>query len=433
MDSYYFIQKIKTLYSLKRHKQVIVLCEKYLYLDNEYKFELYNYAINSYLCLNNHKKAEVLVKKALEIFPTLDTFCNLYARIYLQRLNYKKALLWIDKAISLDIDDKYNFYIKALILNDTGRYKEAKKIILDVLKEFPEDTDYLYLYAIILSNLDDKKYKKILNQILKLDPHHADSLHFLAQNKESMFLKGKGFLKALKLNPFDKDFQSSYKANKRDFWIFIFSLLLVLIQIYLAMVLRVDKEIIKAINVVLMVSLVHLSFYTFEAFLLTFLLIFINVDDNLYEALIGSIIISYPALIFSRILKSFLLTSIEYIKDNIYFIKNSSKEDIKDEIFSNIFYIVMFFIVLFCFMKTSKNLQIYQGYIMLLLPFVELIKRRVFSFSLIFLVLFTLVGLKFISMVSFEFFDEAKFAILGYLSAFIYALIAVMIIKRRNI
>ncbi len=410
-----FIQKIETLYELGRYRQAVDLCKKYLYSQSEYTELLYIYAINSYLSLNEHKKAEVLAKEALAKFLNVDIFYALYARIYMQRKNYKKALVWIDKAINLDANGATNLYIKANILNDLARYKEAKELSLKILSIDPNDLEFLYLHSVILYNLDDKKYKDILHKILNIDPNYPDALHFLSESKKSIFGREGGFLKALKLNPFSKEYQSSYKTNKMDFWIFICSVMLVFIKAYFTHFLKIDVGVLDIVNMLLILSIIHLSLYGFEPYILAFLFSFVGETDfKTSSAVFVSIFLAYFIVFLAGFVKVSVDSSIKAFSDSIYFVKNSSKKDILDELKGNVFYIFVYFCFLFMLMDIPKEYVYIQVMCVLMLPFLLMYHDKGFAFLKIVRTFILLYVLKVISYLGFEFFDKMQIGFLNY-------------------
>lgn len=270
-----FIKKIHYLYELERYKQVIELCMKHLYAEHEHVEYLYTILVESYLELKLFDKAEIFIHEALQKFPNKSYYHALLARVYLGRMNYSKALKEINIALNLEPTDDYLFYLKAVILNNRYEFIDAEKMILKALEQESNNVDYMSLHAQILHNLGNKKYKEVLDNILAIDPNNSDAIYLMSSTNTTSFVKQKmGFLKALKINPFSKTYQSALKTNKRDLIIFVLSIVAITVEIFLTFQADVPSVVIKSIAIFIIISIIHLSYYSLEAYFLTAFAIF---------------------------------------------------------------------------------------------------------------------------------------------------------------
>ncbi len=426
------LEKIKTLYELKRYNQCLKMCLKHLDLQSKYTLVLYSYALNCCLVLNDIKKAEELNKQALEKFPQNDVLYSVYARIYLAKLNYKKALEWIDKALALEAEYDNYYLVKAKILNNSEKFHEAKEQILKALKLSPKDPDNLYMYALILNNLNDKKFKKVLQEALSLNPHHDEALYFISLNNRNL-REDKNLNNALKLNPFDKRYQKLYRANKRDFFIFIFSLLFSCLNVYFSYFLQVDKMILCLLNGVLILAILHLAFYTREVLLLSFLFVFASENDaKISFAFIVSLILAYVMALLLRYVKSSILLSFDALKNSLYFVKNSTKNEIKEHILSSKFDIFLYIIIYFLLLNLPKNFLIFSLACIMIVPFVIMLKKRVYTFWIFIHVFLSLIILRFISELILNFLSYVNLEFLHCFLMIFFAFIGVVISRRGN-
>ena len=95
-----------------------------------------------------------------------------------------------------------------MILEDNNQYKQARKVLENLLQKQPDNQEFLLNYAYTLSELKDyKKMQKVLNQIITQNPNNAEALNFLGYyliDKTKQIEKGGDFIKrSVALNPKD--------------------------------------------------------------------------------------------------------------------------------------------------------------------------------------------------------------------------------------
>lgn len=380
-----FIEKIQYLYELKKYKQVIELCMKYLYVENEYIEYLYTIIVESYLELKLLDKAEIFIYEALQKFPNKSHYHALLARVYLGRMNYSKALKEINIALSLAPNDAYLFYLKAVILNNRYEFIDAEKMILKALEQESNNVDYMSLYAQILHNLGNKRYKEILDNILAIDPNNSDAIYLMSSINNTSFSKQKmGFLKALKINPFSKTYQSALKTNKRDLILFFLSIFAIVVEIFLTFQTDVPNVVIKALAIFIVICIIHLSYYSLEAYFLTAFAIFPFLIDE-KEISISLIIISLGISLFlayflrniATFFKTAIVSVIEATQETKSTIKYLTIKDLPELLKANVVKIILLILSIVAFLN---ELAISFSMIFII-PFFVLIMKKQFSFS----------------------------------------------------
>lgn len=396
-----FIEKIYYLYDLKRYKQVIELCMKYLYTENEYIEYLYSKIIESNLELKLLDKAEKFVNEALKKFPNNSYYHALLTRVYLERMNYTKALKEVNIALNLAPNDAYLFYLKAVIFNDRYDFIDAERMIMKALEQDSSNISYMSLYARVLYNLGNKKYKEILDNILSIDPNNSDAIYFMSTiDNKSLKKQKKGFLKALKLNPFSETYQSALKTNKRDLILFFLSIFAIVVEIFLTFQVSVPNVVKNTLIIFIIISIIHLSYYSLEAYLLTAFAIFPFFIDEKKD--ISLIIISiFISLFFAYFLrniatffKSIIISLVEAMQETKSTIKYLTIKDLPELLKVNILEIILLILSVVAFLN---ELAISISMIFII-PFFVLIMKKQFSFSFLLKAFVLLYLLKIISV-----------------------------------
>jgi tetratricopeptide (TPR) repeat protein len=382
-----FIEKIDYLYEIQRYHQVVELGMKYLYTEHEFKEYLYSKIIEAYMGLEMYDKAESLSKEALSKFPTYEYYHALLAKVYLIRMNYFKAIEQINKAIKLSPNEAYLFYMKAVILNDKNDYKDARKFIEKALEYESNNVMYLNIYSTILYNIGDKKYKKVLDDILAIDPNNTDAIYLKGLESESFLKKQDGFLKALKINPFSDTYKEAFKNNKRDMYIFISSMILAILNIICLLFISVPDIVKTTLGITLLISIIHLAYYLRHNHLLIALSIFpyfIDMEKVTLSLVIISIIISIVIGFFLRNIATFLKSILLSIEESFIEAKNTYKyldsKDIPLLIKSNILKIVLIIMVSSILARWNEDLS---AILFLAVPFFVLVMKKEFGFFIL--------------------------------------------------
>ncbi len=387
-----YIEKIDQLYQLQRYQQVIELSMKHLYSEHNYTEYLYTKIIESYLALESLDKAEKIIQEVLSKFPNNNYFYALFARLHLGRMNYFKALEQIDKALKINPNDSYLFYLKGVILNDRSDYKDAKKVIEKALEFSSNNIDYLNIYALVLYNMSDKKYKKVLDQILEIDSNNSEAIYLKGIESKSFFKRNDGLRKALRINPFSQEYQLSFKENKRNFILYIIAFVLTIVNALFILFTNIPQNVTTTITFILFLILVHLSFYLFQAHILaTFIILpyLIDMKKDSITLLIIALVLAFVIGYFLRNLATFIKSSINSTIESSKEMKNTIKyltlKDLPFLIKSNFLKIILFFLVTILLLKEFKDLTMVgvDRILFLLIPFFVLVMRKQFKFILL--------------------------------------------------
>lgn len=102
--------------------------------------------------LGNMQKAIQLFSGCLDIDPNSSAAMYELAGIHAANNDFTSASLLLEKAISLNPQNKWYKVLLAQIYQQTRRYADAADIYTELLKIDPENLDFLYRKAVLLSN-----------------------------------------------------------------------------------------------------------------------------------------------------------------------------------------------------------------------------------------------------------------------------------------
>lgn len=165
----------------------------------------------------NNKKDETLetALKAVENGASKPKLYSLITEVYLEKGSTQKAMEYIEKAIALNPKDREYYFLKGkiflnrgdtaaaeknflLTVADSEIHKEAYlhlsniyiaqkdfdksgKIVQELLKNFPKDTDILFQHGLVLNQLElFDSSKQIFKKVIELDTFHVEALNKLA-------------------------------------------------------------------------------------------------------------------------------------------------------------------------------------------------------------------------------------------------------------
>ncbi len=141
LESLAFVYK-----ELKLYKDAIQMFEHALELypeSNYYKLEIIDLLIDE----KRYDDALNLIQEVQEKYPNYACIYNSKTRVYYRLKDYENAVLSIDNCIKLDNKNAESHYFKGLILNDTGKFEEAKASIYEAIKLNPSVAKYYYQMA----------------------------------------------------------------------------------------------------------------------------------------------------------------------------------------------------------------------------------------------------------------------------------------------
>ena len=98
--------------------------------------------------LGDLNKAEELFKKVLEKNPNSDVAYYELANIYYRYNDYEDALIYAEKAASIDPGNIWYQQLQADLFQKNGQYDNATKVFASLVKTEPENLDYRYQLAI---------------------------------------------------------------------------------------------------------------------------------------------------------------------------------------------------------------------------------------------------------------------------------------------
>jgi tetratricopeptide (TPR) repeat protein len=80
-------------------------------------------------------------------------------------------------ALSLDPEHEAGRYLLAAVHSDSGEYAESEALLVELIREAPEDVDYLALYArVMLLTLHFEKAGRLAEEAIRLDPSDRNAL-----------------------------------------------------------------------------------------------------------------------------------------------------------------------------------------------------------------------------------------------------------------
>ena len=125
---------------------------------------------------DNYDKAIEELKKVIEIDPkNADAYYNI-GYTYIEKKNFKDALVYLTKAISLDPLYDCAYYKRAQAYVNLQEYNKAINDLNILIKRNPKETDYLFRRAGCYSALNNMpKTLADINKVVKLQPNDVDS------------------------------------------------------------------------------------------------------------------------------------------------------------------------------------------------------------------------------------------------------------------
>ena len=108
----------------------------------------------------NAQKAIQLLSGCLEIDPNSSAAMYELANIHAANNDFTSASLLLEKAISLNAENKWYKVLLAQVYQKTSKFSEAADIYDLLLQEDPENMEYLYLKAALLANA--KRYDEAI-------------------------------------------------------------------------------------------------------------------------------------------------------------------------------------------------------------------------------------------------------------------------------
>ena len=160
----------------------------------------------AYLDMNNHKKAVAYLEKAISMDSTKSNWIYECGLIHHSMHDYKKSLRYIQlagdkgyKRTSDYLENLGNAYISA------GQHDKGIEVLNEVLKKKPEDPELLYQIA--QANFRSRKYQEAIDlwdKLLEQDKTNAEALYMIGLSYQKKGEKEKGQQlcdKAIQMDP----------------------------------------------------------------------------------------------------------------------------------------------------------------------------------------------------------------------------------------
>ncbi len=155
--------------------------------------EPYAQLTSCYVDINNLTKAEMVIKKAYEMYPNHSVINYILAQVMMIKGNTHEAIEYFKASISLDIQEESAYSnLVFLLLNKSKLIMDALDYLKIGLSKFPNSVDLNYLMALFLINepemFNDVNYLKIIDHLKKamgkykvLDTDELDVYYYLAE------------------------------------------------------------------------------------------------------------------------------------------------------------------------------------------------------------------------------------------------------------
>lgn len=136
-------------------------------------------------CANNDK---AIVRKIANLHKVIYGKITIYDKDKDKKI-LKEALRLIDKAISLDENNRQSYMYKAEMLYRMGSYQEAYEVLNHILSFNKQDTQvYLFMGVLFEKQGDDKKSKGYYNTVLKICSEKIQLNENVLENKKNRVL-----------------------------------------------------------------------------------------------------------------------------------------------------------------------------------------------------------------------------------------------------
>lgn len=181
-------QLLNLSFQLHQNEDVITYANKLKQLDPAEKVNYFLGKVN--YDLDNYGDAIKYLNEAAKEEPTNGEVPYMIAHSYADMMNYKLAIPYFEKAITLKPEQNYWIYELGLIYYAMNDDKNSLKyILLAGEKGYKKDNDYLENLGIAYLNVGDlEQGVGILNEILKRKPSDLNILNMIA---EAYYYKGK--------------------------------------------------------------------------------------------------------------------------------------------------------------------------------------------------------------------------------------------------
>ena len=196
----YTARRMSMIYSDKHNKMKVLEYALKAYKMNKEDSESIRYLADVYYFQDeNYKKAHEYYKKYFELGGELDWILYCCVSVcYCASEDFKKALLYANKAALLNRTDPFVYYRKGVAYWGMDDFDNAEKEFLKAEKLGSKEIDLYYRLAYIYCEIkhDNDKFVEYIKKTLKYDPHWAEAIYAYAYY---LFDELKDYKQALKL------------------------------------------------------------------------------------------------------------------------------------------------------------------------------------------------------------------------------------------
>lgn len=203
-------KRIIFLFKAQKYELAIKEAEELLVHDSTNYTALY-YMASCYYSLKTPHKAADSIQKLIENYPQNSRAYGLYGRMFLNTGKYRKAIEYCKKAIELDPNDAYNYYIMSFSLKKIGGKENlciAVGLIQKALEIEPSNEElHIHACAVYIHIGEYYKARKEGEKALQLNPessrahlNYGCSLIYLGYLYEAL----NEFYTCIEFNPNDK-------------------------------------------------------------------------------------------------------------------------------------------------------------------------------------------------------------------------------------
>ncbi|MCR9165742.1 MAG: tetratricopeptide repeat protein [Nannocystaceae bacterium] len=130
--------------------------------------------VSACLDVDRHAEARELLRRAFEIDPDDPGTLALAIRFERRVENTERALEVGRRALAVAPHDYETRFLFALTLKDAGRYPEAERLLLQLIRDFPDDPDLIAYYGLLMFYaLHVEKAEALGREALRLDAENT--------------------------------------------------------------------------------------------------------------------------------------------------------------------------------------------------------------------------------------------------------------------
>ena len=136
--------------------------------------DLKKFDLSPVIKIVDKKKSDLLLQSIRTKYPNHNEVLSLIGNNYRDQDQCDKAIKIYDKLIKASINKDNFYYLKAICLDKLDKWKDSKKLLLELISRNPEDAYVLnYLsYSLAIRNEDLIKAKKLIKKALEIEKNN---------------------------------------------------------------------------------------------------------------------------------------------------------------------------------------------------------------------------------------------------------------------